>query len=337
MVTISQSRIKLWRRCQQAYYYREVEELERKHKPLALEKGSLMHLLAETFFSKKGNWQTVLDEYRKKFEKLMEEEKDLYGDLPAEAERLFKGYLKKWYPNNAIKEKILAVELNFAETPVEIVPGVFLRGIIDRILKITEGALKGKIVLCEMKNVTKIPSEEERFYDVQTCLYVFAAIKLGFKVDLIMWDYVRTKPPTIPKALKKGGITRRQNLDTDYETYHQVIVENGFDPKDYPVELERAKLNVYYDRRFMPISDKLIKMIFRDFIRTAKEIDALKMYPTRNLGFNCRGCEYVSLCRAELMGLDADFIRRTEYQPGVKKGGVLEIEEKSENEEGGDI
>lgn len=331
MITINQSRIKLWRRCQQAYYYREVEKLERKRKSLALEKGSLMHLLAETFFNK-GDWRAILEKYREKFDELMDEEKDFYGDLPTEAGRLFEGYLKKWYPKG-IKEKILAVELNFAETPIEMAPGVFLKGTIDRILKITEGPLKGKIALGEMKNLKKIPSEEERFYDVQTCLYTPAARKLGFKIDLVMWDYVRTKPPAIPEVLKKGGITRRQNLDTDYDTYYRVIVENGHSPKDYSVELERVKSNIFYDRKFIPISDRLIEMVIRDFVRTAKEIDKLKMYPTRSLNkMNCRGCEYSSLCRAELMGLDADFIRKTEYQPAEEKRGVLGFEEEGEDD-----
>lgn len=326
MITLNQSRIKLWRRCQQAYYYREVEKLEPKRKSLPLEKGSLMHLLAETFFNR-GDWRAVLDKYRGGFEQLMDEEKDYYGDLPTEVQRLFEGYIKKWY-SKGIPEKILAVELNFADTPVEVAPGVSLKGTIDRIVKITEGPLKGKIALGEMKNLKRIPSEEERFYDVQTCLYTPAARKLGFKIDLVMWDYIRTKPPTVPEVLKKGGITRRQNLDTDYETYYQVIVENGCNPRDYAVELERVKGNVYYDRRFIPVSDKLIQMVVRDFAITAKHIDKLKMYPTRNLNkLHCKSCGYISLCRAELMGLDADFIRKTEYQPAVEKRGVIGFED----------
>lgn len=306
MIIINQSGIKTWRRCPQAFYYKEVECIEPRRKSLPLERGSWLHRLLEAYYKGK-DWRKVHSKLTQEYDKLMEEEKEYYGDLPSETARIMEGYIKKY---GKLKEEPLAVELDFSSTPVQLAPGVFLKGKIDLILRNEKGTW-----IVEHKTHKKFPGEEERFINLQTAVYIVAAEALGYKIDGTLWDYIRTKPPTRPRILVRGGVSRA-NIDTDYDTYLEVLKEAGEDPRQYQEELERAKQNSFYERRYIPKSQRVIDAMVREFVITAREIEKLKMFPYRNLDkFNCRNCGYRSLCRAELLGLDAQFIRRSEYQP----------------------
>jgi len=51
-------------------------------------------------------------------------------------------------------------------------------------------------------------------------------------------------------------------------------------------------------------------------IQSAVEMKAIGgVSRIRTIDRTCKQCDYLSLCQAELRGLDADFIRKSEYQP----------------------
>jgi len=309
MVVLSVSKIKLWKRCPQAYYYKYVEGIEPRLKAVPLERGGLLHEMLENYYTGK-DWRKPIEKYREKWDSLMEEERDYYGgDLPEECLRIMEGYVRKY--KNYI-EKPLAIELDFSDNPVEVIPHIYLKGRIDLIIKDKKGCW-----VTEHKSHKKIPSEEQRFFDLQSSIYMVVSEILGYKIDGILWNYLRTKPPTIPRVLVNGrGISRAKDIDTDYDTYYDTIIENGFKPSDYKEELQRASKNIFYLRRYLPKSERLIDGIKTELKTIGPIIDKLQYYPYRVTNkMVCNGCGYRALCQAELLGLDAAFIRRYEYKP----------------------
>ena len=224
------------------------------------------------------------------------------------------GYVQRWEEDDA-KATALAIELDFAKDPIEIAPGIGIKGKVDLVREDQKG-----LWIVEHKTMKQIPTEDQRFFDLQTAVYTTAVEKImGIKLSGVLWDYCRTKPPAIPELLKSGGLTRKVKIDTDYNTFYQEIVENGLNPKDYLVELERTKSNVYYERKYMPKSPRMIEAFIREFATTAYEIEHLQHHPTRNMGkFSCSDCEYRNLCEAELMDLDTSFMLKTDF---IMEGG----------------
>lgn len=315
MIVVSNSMVKLWRKCPQAYHYRWVQGIEHRRHTLPLVRGTLVHELIENYYLGK-DWKKILARFEKEFNQLMEEEKEYYGDLPGEAKRLMEGYVKKY---SGQKEKPLAVELSFYDNPVPLTDRVALTGKIDLILENKEG-----VWVTEHKTHKQIPNESDRLTDLQTVIYIKMAEHAGFKgIRGVMWDYLRTKAPTVPYVLRRGGLTRKKKLDTDYDTFMQAILDNKLDPKDYIEELERAAKNPFYIRRYMPRSEAISDRLIRELEITALQMEKLKDFPYRHLNkFNCQGCEFRSLCEAELMGLDSSFIRAKEYKKAEPRGEV---------------
>jgi len=306
MIT-SQSSIKLYKRCPQAYYYKKIRNIVPKFSALPLQRGTMIHSALEAYY--KGNsWKKALLEYQDFWDDLLDEEKEAYGgDLINDCISIIRGYTREYGKKNT--EEILAVELDLEDNPVEIVPGVFLKGKIDLISRDERGTW-----ITEHKSHKKIPTEDTRFLNMQTVLYQEAAEKLGYKVDGIRWNYLRTKLPTVPRMLVKGGISRAKDIDTDYRTYLKAIKAAGEDPKNYQEELERTKLNEFYIRRYTPKNEQVREAILQDIANVAPLMENFADKPYRALDpFTCQGCGYKSICQAELLGLDTSFILKKDF------------------------
>jgi len=159
-----------------------------------------------------------------------------------------------------------------------------------------------------------LPDENTRFSDLQTVLYYWACRENGEKVDGVLWDYIRTKPPAIPETLKSGGLSKRSNIDTDYPTYYGEIKRLGLNPADYSDILEKVKKNVFFKRVPLPgPSEVLIGNVVKDFFDTAQEIRDNPESRTRNMTRDCKSCTYFNLCSAEVRGLDTEFIIKQMY------------------------
>lgn len=155
-----------------------------------------------------------------------------------------------------------------------------------------------------------LPDEDARFSDIQTVLYYWALRETGEQVDGVMWDYLRTKPPAVPEKLVKGGLSRRANIDTDYETYLKAITDNGLNPDDYQDMLDKVKGNTFFKRIYLPKpNEQLVQSVVNDFFDTAEEIQNSKS-SVRNLTKDCKMCSYFSICGEEVRGLDSSFTRK---------------------------
>ena len=86
----SVSKLKKWKSCRQAFYYRYVQGLTKKRAMLPLFKGKLIHQLLEALY-KGESWEDELKKIKIQFDELMEEEKEYYGlDLISDLRNIMK-------------------------------------------------------------------------------------------------------------------------------------------------------------------------------------------------------------------------------------------------------
>ena len=91
----SNSVLKSWQRCQRQHYYKFVQELVPRRSSLPLKRGSWLHELLEAKY-KTGDWHDRNDELAEEFYQMFEEEREMYGDLPAICAHIMRSYDYKW-------------------------------------------------------------------------------------------------------------------------------------------------------------------------------------------------------------------------------------------------
>lgn len=305
---VSQSKVNTYRLCVQKYSYRYVELLEKRTKSRPLKFGTIVHKMAEAHAAKKDPIK-VLKQIEIKDRKLFRAEREAYGDIVADSTYIMKAYIDFWK-----KEPLeyIKVEGRLAEHPLEmkIDDGILFKGKVDGFAK-----NKGMRWLVEHKTHKSIPNDDHRWRNLQTCVYIPVSEMHGWgKLDGVVWDYVRSKPPTRPQVLKSGELSTRQ-LDSLPQVVIDILRENNLNLSDYSELIASQELNMttYFQRTYTPTKPKVIKAIFSDFLTTAREMADKKRKPVKNIGIHCSWCAYESLCRAQLQGNDVEFIKEREY------------------------
>lgn len=309
---VHQSQIKLARKCLKAHHYRYAENLERKKHSVPPFVGTILHEMLDARVRGHAKPWDIYKKYKLDFRKLWDAEKEEYGDIPAMIKAIYKGYLRRWKGDGLV---YVDSEVSF-RAPLS--PSIDLLGTLD---KIAEG--DGRRILIDHKFHKNLPGPDHRFSDIQTVLYYWGwneTHRSDERLDSIMWDYGRMKAPTVPEELKAGGLSKRANIDTDVFTYRKRLAELGLDEKPYRQFLKtlEGKERTFFERVPLPAPSKhLIKAVVEDARLTA--IMARKALrtgraPRSMSGFNCNGCEFRTLCEAEVRGLDHKFVRKKEYK-----------------------
>jgi hypothetical protein len=314
MPTVSFSRAKTWRRCHKQHDYKYHQHLQRKRRAIPLIRGTILGEMLDAralgrMGLKKKNPFGILLKYSKEYNRLFQEEKEKYGDVVGDVRKLFEGYERK-YSDDTLE--YLGVE-DFVS--LNLVKDIKFIGYIDKRVKDAQE----RHFLLDHKTHRVIPDEDQRFSDLQKVFYVWAwnSENSTKKVTGFIWDYIRTKAPTVPEQLKNGELTQRANIDTDYWTYLGEIKRLKLDPKPYADTLLRLKKQK--DRTYLRVpipnpSKTIIENVLEDLKSTALEIHSSKN-KDRNMTHMCPStCEFYQLCRAEVSGLDGNFIKKTEYE-----------------------
>lgn len=312
MPSVSFSRVRLWRRCHYAHHLKYHEHLQKKRRPIPLLRGTILGemLDARAMPILKQDPFKILKKYSKEYNRLFLEEREKYGDVPGDIEKLFNGYCRK-YANEDLTyqgyEEFIGLDL---------VKDIRFIGYIDKRVENS----KGLSFLMDHKSHRYIPNEDQRFVDLQKVFYIWAWNEMNSQKRVVgfIWDYIRTKPPTEPELLKNGeALSMRKDMDTDYWTYLAAIKRHKLDPKPYAEYLAmlKKKPDTRYIRVPMPNPPKvLIDTVIKDLKETALEIHHSKSRD-RNMTRMCPSeCEFYNLCRAEISGHDADYVRKAEYE-----------------------
>lgn len=316
MFETSFSKIRTWRRCQKLYDYRYNQRLKSKAKPPALLKGSILHELLDAHATG-GSISKVIAKFELECRSLILGEKEVYGTIIPDMVAVFEAY-RRFYSEDDLEYVASEVLVT-----TDITPQIRFIGYIDKLVRDKSGLL----FTLDHKSSRSLPNEEQRFSDMQQLLYVWAKNRDGNpeKVAGVIWDYLKTKPPTVPEVLKNGFLSKR-SIDTDYHTYLKAIKTAKLDPKDYADILENLKTqpSPFFSRVKLPRpNNDMIEAIVEDVRKSSLEMMVLgKIANVRNLTRDCSFCEFHKLCHAELRGQDSDYVRKANYEtrPGDKDG-----------------
>ena len=317
----SQSMAKNWRRCHALYNYRYVQLIRRKRPIVQLIRGTMIGkcldaMALSRLTQKVVNFAKVLEPYMKQYGKMFKAEQEHYGDPVGEVQRIAERYQRIYVNDGLTYTKGKHGDPYEFPVQVDIAPGIVYVGHIDKM----PTDKQGRVWDMDHKSHKNIPDTEDRFADLQQTIYQWAMPLSGYpKPAGVLWDYIRTKPPVVPETLVKGGLSQRQNMDTDFETYSAEVVRLKLNPKDYQKMLVPLKARGHMDffqRVPLPApSPALVKNVVDDLRTTLIEIKAIGgASMVRSIDYTCKRCEFFALCQAEFRALDSKFIRKTEYE-----------------------
>lgn len=315
VLKVSFSRIKLWRRCQMAHHYRYYQGLRKIKRSKPLWMGTAIHECIEEYHEGR-NWRGPLEKFRSEYNQLFNEEKAELGDLPRDLEIIMEGYFEYHsqdglsYP---VRRRGVCTELPVI---VDLDHETQFVSYLDAYPQDEEG----RNWLMDHKSCSKMPDEATRFSDLQLVTYGWLLPQLGYpRPDGVIWDYIRTKAPTIPEVLKSGELSKSSKIDTTYEVY-MATVDRVLGKKARPQYEEfasslKGKEDSFYRRVKLPSPPKILEEnLVKDLLFSIAEIRSLGPKATvRNLTKDCSWCSYYNLCQAEVRGLDVEFIRKLEY------------------------
>lgn len=334
-MSVSWSQVKTFQRCPKMWSYKYVDRLQPKDRKKAPYLGNWIHRSLETFYID-GDWKKGHREYIAKYNKLSLEEQEAisrgrkkkggWTPLPEQAERIIRSYLWYWRHDGW---KVLAVEWEFEVEIGRFTDGnrviiVMANGKIDLIIEDEEDESRWVV---DHKSTGSIPDKSSYHgMDPQLMLYpvgVKKDPKLGYDVAGVIYNYVLSKPPTVPQLTKKTGQISKRKVLTDYLTAKRFLKDNGYDPADFTDFLAPLrKRSPFLERYRMPRESHVTKKILRDFVATAKEIhrEKRKKEHVRNITKDCATmCDFFELCRGELNGFDMSHLRKVNYTLREKK------------------
>jgi RecB family exonuclease len=315
-VNFNQSRIKTFNRCPKQYEYKYIDLLEPKKKMRPLYLGSWVHSCLEMLY-KEGDWKLGHIPYVQDWNKLFDEEKlalrtrgkTVGPPLPELVERIMRSY--QWYYKNDGWEPYAVEQILEVPTPLILKGRRFIfKGRLDLIIKDDEGLLW----LVDHKTASSIPDATSfHAMDPQLMLYPWAAQEqYGIELAGIIYNYVKSKAPTIPKVNKDGSLSKRK-IVTDYPTLLRFLKQEGYDPADFIDTLRPlAKKSEYLRRYRLPREPYVTKQVLLDTLSVVKRIDETKRF-TRTITRDCVRCPYHDLCRSELNGFDTEMMRQTNF------------------------
>lgn len=339
---ISWSEIKTFERCPKQWQYKYDERLVPKKKERALYLGNWIHSALESFYIG-GDWRDGHLPYLKDWNKLFKEEqealrkrgKGMSPPFPEVVERIMKSYV--WYRRDEGWE-VVGTEIPFeVETPLIIKGKVQnLQGIIDLVVDDEDG----RRWVVDHKTASNIP-EQDAYHatDPQLMLYPWAAKQAwGWDIAGVIYNYVQSRPPSIPQLTKAGRVSKRK-VRTDYPTLARFIKQNGLDPAEFSNQLRTLrKASPFLERYRLPREARVTKEVLKDVLTVAKRIRT-PGHRYRVITRDCaKFCPYHVICRAELGGFDTSLIRKQNFtlkeaRTIVEQAGIIEEEWDEEEDE----
>lgn len=307
---VSNSKIGTWRKCRLAYHLKYVEKLRRRRKSRPLQFGSMVHEMLEAWINGDDPFE-LLDTMAKKQGKLFRSEIDAFGDIVEDVRCIMTEYFEFYGEDSLmfIRKNGRGAEHKFE---VELVDGVLLVGKIDALAK-TPNKLRW---IVEHKSFNQMPNEDNRWRNIQSAIYTRVNDILGWApVDGTCWDYIHSKAPATPKVLKSGKMSQR-GIDSLPSRVLATLEDHGLNPKDFKTMLDSVTNNrkKYFMRVFNPVKARVVDILWEDLKETAEEMVELHGHAkSRTIDRHCSWCDFEPICRAELQGSDAEYIKEKEY------------------------
>jgi len=292
-----------------------------------LHRGVWWHALLEAYHSGQ-DWMAIHKKYCHEFNKLFDEEKDHYGDLPREIERIMRSYI--WHYAEDPWEYLEVEKTLEAEMP----DGTLYRGKVDALIRNQFG-----LWLVDHKSHKTLPNHDFRVLDPQSSSYLWAAWQNGLEVRGFIWNYVRWKAPSIPKLLVSGKAISKAACDTDYVTYVSALKKYKSENEAFKITPEykakadalkreryqfgRIQTSTFFNRVVMEKTPEQVERAMKENFHTARLMnsygfdeehrDEVQRAVSRNCAFDC---SYRDVCTTELIGGNVRNIIRNGYTVG---------------------
>lgn len=304
---ITNSMAKTYTQCRKLYDYKFNSNLEPKSAPLPMYRGNWLHLLLEAHYLHEGGWEHILDNVLlPEWNRLFDEEKEMYGDLPKICSHIMESYEYFWREEDSKMEVIAGEEV----VEVPLARGHTFQFRFDLITEDEWGRW-----LWEHKSHKRIPSADYRFIDIQTTRYLWALnkIKRYGEITGVLWNYIRTKEPTVPKLNKDGTLSKRK-IETDLFTFVTTIKEYRLDPGNYrDVILRLKEHNPFFRRERVPRPKEVVETLVKELVYVAEEIE--RGFPiVRSIDRMCENCSFLEPCITNLYGGDEESVLRAKYR-----------------------
>lgn len=271
--------------------------------------GTIVHKIIETNLEG-GDWHKVLDKIELDNKGLFRREIEMYGNIISDIRDIMTDYFIFWGDQlKAVKHDGRRSEFEFR---IELDDGLWFTGKID-----TVGKAKKMLWEVEHKTFSRMPSEDDRWRSVQGAVYFKALEEMGFdRIDGVLWDYISSKPLNVPGELTATGKISQARIDSVPSRIKRWMKDEGHSKSAYPKLLSDAEANLpsRFIRLYSPIKRGVVKIVWRDFIITAKEIQEFHGRKSdQNIERHCSWCDYQGLCKAEATGSDVDWLIERMY------------------------
>lgn len=193
-----------------------------------------------------------------------------------------------------------------------------LRGYIDAVLR---DRVTGQVWCVDYKfRSTLEPAESEQF-NIQNAIYTRACRYMGIDITgTLTWQHSNT--PASEPSVNKNGTVSRAKIKTTWDVYADAVTRAGGNPDDYAEEMIPKLADIqWFSATKEYRNNQTVDAIWADVVvphtraistaRTPKS--AAKPAPKSLYPWNCRMCQFRSLCQAELRGYDPEYIRQTEF------------------------
>lgn len=174
------------------------------------------------------------------------------------------------------------------------------------------------IWLFDHKTRTHLQPDELEDYNVQMAVYQRLLWSFDIHPAGSIAFQIRSSVPSVPKRNKDGSMSRA-DIATDWETYHQALLDAGLDPLEYTDMLDKLASKEFFRLSKSYRSDALVEAIWQSSVldvldevkrvRTKYRNAKNGSLPSRNMHLvNCKLCASREFCQAELRGMDADYL-----------------------------
>lgn len=328
------SMLKCFGRCPNQARYKYAMRLKPKRvsaRSLPLKRGTWFHRLMELYYAGE-DWITEHARLSAQFALLFDEEKEALGDLPDECLRLMRSYLWHYGADKGDPYhgwEVLDTELTL-ECPWPDGQGIY-RCRLDLLARDQYGLFIG-----DHKTHKRLPNHTTRLLDAASALYLWCARENGLEVNRFIWNYVRTKAPTVPKLVYVGTAREAMSsaaIDTDYPTYACEIKRLGLqDSPKWDRGLLRSlksqrwvdgnvQTSPFFRRTTLEKDDDMIARVVAAAMRTR---DRMHSYPfnewesvERVPDTSCEWmCEFNEICQVELFTGNAARLIRQNFRVG---------------------
>jgi hypothetical protein len=331
---ISVSQLQTYLSCRKKWEYNYIENLTPKVERSYLTIGKLCHkgmqttmyglwkfpyidvndLLKEALSSMDYMWVEYMDSVPMLDEEIPDMDQTLMDakSVFVQAFREFEPW--KYEVISVVKDgrEIPALELHFK---VPCPPTKGLHGYIDAILRDKE---TGFVWCTDYKFRKSLSPDDEEAYNIQNAVYSYACRKMGIDITGTMtWQHVNT-PAADPQLLKNGSVSRAK-IKTTWEHYAAFCIMNKINPVDYQEEMQEKLADVEwfrptYEYRNEETIDRIWEQCVRPVASALNKSRGKNACNFRSLyPWNCKMCQYQSICQAELRDYDAEAIRQREY------------------------